>query len=107
MSGVMLRLFFGKLLNLVGFPASVSKCDYRSDALGATVKVEHRDLFTIISVNGLDVYFHRISGEIDGVGISRASYCTKASSLGLADLDDSPVAPPPLVHRQSTPGHSG
>lgn len=64
-SGVIWRLYFGKLLNLIRFPASINKCDYRSSALGITVKVAHRDLFTVVTVNGLDVYFKRISGEID------------------------------------------
>jgi hypothetical protein len=30
--------------------------------------VRVRDLFTIIEVNGLEIYFHRLTGTIDGVG---------------------------------------
>jgi hypothetical protein len=107
MHWVMWRLYFGKFLNIIGFPASINKCDYRSDTLGVTVKVEHRDLFTVITVNGLDVYFKRISGKIDGVGISQASYCTTGATLGLADLGALPFAPPPLPQKQNTLGSSG
>jgi hypothetical protein len=107
MRWVMWRLYFGKFLNAIGFPASVNKCDYRSNALGVTVKVEHRDLFTVITVNGLDVYFKRISGEIDGVGISQASYCTTGGTLGLADLGAIPFASLPLPQKQNTPGSDG
>jgi hypothetical protein len=103
----MWRLYFGKFLNAIGFPAAVNKCDYRSGALGVTVKVEHRDLFTVITVNGLDVYFKRISGEIDGVGISQAAYCTTGVTLGLADLDEKPFAIPPPPQMQNTPESIG
>jgi len=32
-------------------------------------------LFSVVSVNGLDVYFHRLTGKIDGVGFGPARDC--------------------------------
>jgi hypothetical protein len=32
-------------------------------------------LFTVVSVNGLDIYFDRLTGAIDGVGSSPISDC--------------------------------
>jgi hypothetical protein len=54
----------------------VRKCDYRASVCDATVSVRTRDLFTIITVNGLDIYFHRLTGMIDGVGFSQNADCT-------------------------------
>jgi hypothetical protein len=102
MSSVMWRLYFGKLLNVLGFAALVRECDYRSEAIGANVKVEHRDLFTVISVNGLDVYFSRITGKIDGVGTSQAACCMLDSSPLLADPDGEYVPTPQLARMQRT-----
>ena len=63
----MVRLYLGKLLNALGIGALIQACEYRSDVTGATAKVELRELFTIITVNGCDVYFSRTTGKIDGV----------------------------------------
>lgn len=100
------RLYIGKLLNFIRFPARVNKCDYRSAGLGVTVKVEHRDLYTVITVNGLEVYFKRISGNMDGVGTSRASYTIPASNPGVVDLGGRPAWTPPSTQSQSTPESS-
>ena len=62
------RSFLGETLNLLGFPGFVRKCDYEASVCDATVSVRTRDLFTIITVNGLDIYFHRLTGTIDGIG---------------------------------------
>jgi hypothetical protein len=35
MSWVILRLYFGKVLNALGIPAPIQKCDYSSTSLGA------------------------------------------------------------------------
>jgi hypothetical protein len=39
------------------------------------VRVHLGPLFSVVSVNGLDVYFHRLTGRIDGVGFSPAGDC--------------------------------
>jgi hypothetical protein len=104
MSWVMWRLYLGRLLNVLGMPAFVRSCDYRSQAIGATVKVEHRDLFTIITVNGLDVYFSRITGIIDGVGFNPTACCTTASDQESTDLAELLASETPQAHMQKTPG---
>jgi len=69
------KFWLGKLANLAGYPMFVRECDYRSEAVGASVKVKRLELYTLVTVNGLDVYFNRFSGTIDGVGASPASHC--------------------------------
>ena len=72
----LIKLYLGRLANLAGFPAPVRECDYTSHALGAVVRVKKLDLFTVVTVNGLDVYFHRLTGTIDGVGANQDACCT-------------------------------
>jgi hypothetical protein len=67
-----LRLLAGKLCNLAGVPGIVRDCDYNATAHNVRVKVNAGELFTIITVNGLDVYFHRLTGVIDGIGFGPA-----------------------------------
>ena len=68
------RLWFnyyaGKLLNLMGWPSPVRESNYESPALNAQVSVKKLELYTVVSVNGLDVYFDRLTGAIKGVGCS-------------------------------------
>ena len=65
-----IRLALGMVFNLAGVPGLVRDCDYVAGVTDATVKVRVRDLFTIITVNGLEIYFHRLTGSIDGVGVT-------------------------------------
>ena len=58
----------GWTLNLAGFPGFIRPCKYESGLFGETIKVRLSSRYTIINVNGLDIYFERISGRIDGVG---------------------------------------
>lgn len=58
----------GRVANGLGLPGFVRDCEYRSDLTGAHVTVRRSELYTIITINGLDVYFQRCSGAIDGVG---------------------------------------
>jgi len=55
-------------MNAIGFPGLVRDTDYRSSAARCHVRVRRERSFTVISVNGVDVYFHRLSGRIDGCG---------------------------------------
>ncbi len=61
----------GRLLNALSVPGFVSEADYRSERLGTHVRVRCGDRFTVVSVNGIEVYFCRLSGRIDGVGASQ------------------------------------
>jgi hypothetical protein len=76
MSWTLIKLWLGKLANLAGYPAMVRECDYEGVALNATVRVRRLELYTLVSVNGLDVYFNRLTGSIDGVGASPTSGCS-------------------------------
>lgn len=69
------RWYLGMILNLAGIPGLVRDCDYTASITDARVKVRASGMFTIITVNGLDIYFHRLTGKIDGVGF--ATHCTR------------------------------
>ena len=75
-----IKYLVGKLLNLAGYPAIVRECEYRSRALNADVRVKRLALYTLVTVNGLDVYFNRITGSIDGVGFNPSADCKLGSS---------------------------
>lgn len=100
-----IKLWFGKLLNLAGFPAIVRECDYHSPALNADVKVRKFGLYTIITVNGLDIYFTRFTGTMDGVGFNPTSGYTTGEHLGtlgskhLGPQHAPPCLPPPPESR--------
>jgi len=58
----------GWLANLLGWPCVVRPCEYTSRL--ASVSVRCGPLFTVVTVNGINVYFYRLTGRIDGVGSS-------------------------------------
>jgi hypothetical protein len=60
----------GKVFNLFGLPGFARRGSYRAPVSGISVRVEKSDLFTVVSVDGVDVYLHRITGEIGGVGLN-------------------------------------
>lgn len=63
--------WLGGLINALGVPGLVRDGEYRSTAPPSHVRVRCERLFTVVSVDGLDVYFRRFSGRIDGVGVNR------------------------------------
>jgi len=65
-----MRVLLAKLANLAGFPGFVRICDYEAGITDARIRVRVGEMFTIITVNGLDIYFHRLTGKIDGVGFT-------------------------------------
>jgi len=71
------RLWLGKALILFGVPGIVVNQTYEAAITRAKVRVHLGPLFSVVSVNGLDIYFHRLTGKIDGVGFSPASDCTR------------------------------
>ena len=78
------RRFIGKVANLAGFPIVVRETNYHS-ALGVDVKVRTSPLYTTVTVNGVDVYFYRLSGQINGVALTPAAdfgASSPSSSLG-------------------------
>jgi hypothetical protein len=66
------RLWLGRLLVWLRLPGVVVAQTYDAGIVRAKVTVHLGPLFSIVSVNGIDVYFHRLSGRIDGVGFSPA-----------------------------------
>ncbi len=59
--------FAGWALNTAGLPGFVRDCNYRATTSDSQVSVRRSRLFTIVTVNGLDIYFNRVTGFIDGV----------------------------------------
>src|SRR5262249_31348555 len=64
------RLWLGKALILFGVPGILVDQTYEAAITQAKVRVHLGPLFSVVSVNGLDIYFHRLTGKIDGVGFS-------------------------------------
>jgi hypothetical protein len=65
-----IRRWLGTLLGLLHMPGIVVEQTYDADIARATVRVRLGPLFTIVSVNRMDIYVHRLTGRIDGVGFS-------------------------------------
>jgi hypothetical protein len=80
----------GAVLNLAGLPGFVREGSYRSSN-GMTVEVSVNPLFTVICVNGVEVFFYRVSGEIDGVGISASPDCRGAQTPESVPASEIPV----------------
>jgi hypothetical protein len=81
-------------LNVAGLPGWIRSGSYES-ATGVAVRVRVSGRFTVLTVNGVDVYFSRLSGRLDGVGVTAARDCT--SSEAPAAVPDSVLFgwPPP------------
>jgi hypothetical protein len=59
----------GGLLNTMRVPGFVREATYVS-ARGAKVCVRISSLFTVVSVDGFEIFFYRLSGGIDGVSMT-------------------------------------
>jgi hypothetical protein len=58
-----------RLLNRLGVPGAIQEATIDDHLTGQQVSVHVGTLFTRISVNGRDYYFHRLSGKFDGTGL--------------------------------------
>jgi len=90
-----LQRWLGGILNTLGIPGFVSDTTYRSARFDAHVRVSRGKSYTVICVNGLDLYFRRLSGRIDGVGFSRTPDCMpvpvrESGSVAATDVDREP-----------------
>ena len=94
--------FIGKMLNLGGFPGFVCDCDYQGAATDAAIRVRRTDFYTIITVNGLDIYFNRLTGFIDGTGLCLTSDCKPVQAEQSA-RSDAPHAAPLAIARTREP----
>ena len=66
--------FCGRVANLAGYPCLIREGRFESPAVGVNVSVQASDSYTIVTVNGVEVFFHRLSGQFDGVGFSQNSH---------------------------------
>ena len=66
----LLRFWAGKFLNSAGVPGVILSGTYEAGIGRASVQVTLGPLFTVVTVNGVDVYFHRLTGAVDGVGFT-------------------------------------
>ncbi len=64
------RLWAGRLLAVLRLPGIIVPQSYEAEITRARVSVHLSPLFSVVSANGLDIYFHRLPGRIDGVGFS-------------------------------------
>lgn len=102
------RLWAGRIFNLAGMPGIVRNCNYEASICQASISVRTGQLFTVVRVNGLDVYFHRLTGTIDGVGFSPAFDCKLASTQQSIDFGAPPAVPAPQqVQTEIRSGDSG
>jgi hypothetical protein len=83
-----LRMDLGAVLNWLRIPGLVLPCDYKSGICKGAISVRTGVLFTVIQVNGLDIYFSRLTGKIDGVGFSQVSGCTPTQAEVSAHPDE-------------------
>ena len=60
--------WLGGLVNSIGLPGLVRDGEYRGNMPRCHVQVRRSRAYTVISVNDVDVYFHRFTGRIDGCG---------------------------------------
>jgi hypothetical protein len=99
MIGMLQKL--GGLMNSLGVPGIVRDVEYKSQRLGTRVQVRRGKLFTVISVNGVNVYFDRLTGTIDSVGLAPPSARLPASPVISLGYDPSDFhSESPLVHDQ-------
>ena len=64
-----MREAMGGALNRVKAPGAVQPLAYEDPVTGDHIGVSVDSLFTVLSVNGRDYYFNRLSGEFDGTGM--------------------------------------
>jgi hypothetical protein len=80
-----LQRAIGALFNLAGLPGFVRPCEYQAASASVAVAVRTSPFYTVITVNGVDVYFHRLNGGIDGIGLTQASGCKQDSTRESVD----------------------
>jgi hypothetical protein len=96
----------GTALNWLRLPGFVRSCDYKAGICKGSISVRTGVLFTVIQVNGLDIYFSRLTGKIDGVGFSQVSGCTLAEAEVSAHPDEQRVDQQAEVQIEIPSAHS-
>src|SRR6266849_6086083 len=67
---IRLSRFIGWLLNGLGFPGFLYDDAYVALNSNASVSAPRGPFCTVVTINGLDIYFHRLTGKIDGIGFN-------------------------------------
>jgi hypothetical protein len=81
-----LLTWLGRILNLAGLPGWIRAGEYESEH--GRVRVRVTPLYTVVTVNGVEVFFYRLTGGLDGVGVSHTWNYRPAdipSAVALAD----------------------
>lgn len=86
-----LMQWLGALMNALGLPGLVCATDYRSARFGTHVRVVRGQLFTVVSIDGKEAYFRRLTGTIDGVGFTPAAEYMPAPAREPAPRDELPA----------------
>ena len=89
----LIRFTAGRLLNAIGVPGIVQPGTYESGVGPTSVRITVGPLFTVVSVNGIDVYLHRLTGAIDGVGLSVATVAPRHDSPDPHEVWSTPPIP--------------
>ena len=63
-----LQMAFNKMLNKLGVPGAIKNGLIEDQLTGQTIRIQTGIFFTLVSINGRDYYFGRITGEFDGTG---------------------------------------
>jgi hypothetical protein len=99
----LIRFWAGKVLNAIGVPGVVQPGTYESGIGPTSVRVTVGPLFTVVSVNGVDVYLHRLTGAIDGVGYSVATPVSQPDWPARQEEWSQPRSAPPQPSFADTP----
>lgn len=65
-----ISILFRKVLNKIGLPAIIRESIINDELTNQKITIKTNLLFTILTVNGRDYYFSRLSGKFDGTGSS-------------------------------------
>ena len=63
------RRLFGKILTSLRIPGTIRDFHINDPVSHQNMDIRVGDLFTKITVNGRDYYFHRFTGKFDGTGM--------------------------------------
>jgi hypothetical protein len=56
------------ILNKIKAPGLVREIEYFDELTSQRISVKNQSLYTVISIDGRDFYFNRLSGKFDGTG---------------------------------------
>lgn len=83
--------FFGSILSRYGIAGFVREGRYIGQNSGVIVNVRRSGLHSVVSVNDVAVYFHRVTGEIEGVKLQEATGTVGSDRVEIHVPDDAGV----------------